>query len=168
MTFITLSIALAFIVFVGVLIRRRRMETNAAVFYRRLQPIYLPALLNLLNPEDIDFLRNNLRHSDFMIVKRDRTRALIQYVRRIAANARVLVTIGVLSRQTTCKEVAVAAQTLVSRALVTRILALRTLACLYVELVLPLFDTNLGSTIQAYEAAQARLEGMPSVNLGLR
>jgi len=161
-TLIVLLLAVAFIVYLTSLARRRRTETDATGFYRRIQPVHLPALFNLLNAEDLDFLRTNLRRGDFVKLKRQRARALMDYVRRIAANARVLTSIGVLYRHSTVPEVAASGQALVSRALTTRILALRTLLCLQIELILPLFNTNLRSTIKAYEAARARLDTISS------
>ncbi len=163
-TVIVLVLAAAFVLFLASLMGRRRVESDPAGLYRQLQPIYLPALLNLLNVEDLNFLHANLEQVDFVRLKRQRTRALIVYVRRIAFNARVLASIGAWSRQSPSHEVAAAGQLLLSRALATRMLALRTLLCLQVELVLPLFDTNLGSTIKAYEAAQSRLEGISAAS----
>jgi hypothetical protein len=163
-TVVVLVLAAAFILFLATLMSRRRIESDPAGLYRQLQPVYLPALLNLLNMEDVNFLRANLEQSDFVKLKRQRTRALIVYVRRIAFNARVLASIGAWSRHSALPEVAAAGQLLVSRALRTRLLALRTLLCLEIELILPLFDTNLGSTIKAYEAAQSRLEGISAAS----
>jgi len=167
-TVFVLLLALAFILFLAALMRRRRLESDPVGLHRQLQPVHLPALLNLLNPEDLSFLRTNLRQSDFVKLKRQRTRALIEYVRRIASNAKVLASIGALYRHSALPEVAAAGQLLLSRAFMTRVLALRTLLCLQIELMLPLFDTNLGSTIKAYEAARGRLEGISSASLVLR
>jgi hypothetical protein len=161
-TFFVLLLALVFILFLTSLMRRRGVESDIVSLYRRLQPVYLPALLNLLNPEDLSFLRTSLRPSDFVKLKRQRTRALIDYVSRIASNAQVLTSIGALYRHSTLPEVAAAGQLLVSRALMTRILALRTLMCLRIELMFPLFSTNLGSTITAYETARSGLLRHPS------
>jgi len=166
-TLLVVLLALAFILFLTSLMRLRRVERDLVGLYNKLQPVHLPALLNLLNPEDLSFLRANLRKPDFVQVKRQRTRALIDYVRRIALNAKVLTSLGELYRYSPLPDVAAAGQLLVSRALMTRILALRTLLCLQIELVLPLFDTNLVSTIKAYEAARTRLEGISSTSLVL-
>ena len=163
-TILVVFLAVIFLLFLASSVRRRRVESDPHGLYHQLQPVHLPALLNLLNPEDLTFLRANVGEADFLKLKRQRTRALIEYVRRIAFNARVLTSIGALSRHSEAPEVAAAGQLLVSRALMTRMLALRTLLCLQVELLLPLFDTNLGSTIKAYEAAQSRLEGISSAS----
>ena len=167
-TILVIFLAAAFLLFLASSVRRRRVEGDPVSLYHQLQPVHMPALLNLLNPEDLSFLRANLLEVDFVKLKRQRTRALIEYVRRIAFNARVLTSIGAISRHAQAPEVAAAGQLLVSRALMTRILALRTLACLKVELMFPLFDTNLGSTIKAYEAAQTRLEGISPASLVTR
>jgi len=47
-------------------------------------------------------------------------------------------------------------------------LAGRTLLFLEIELLLPFFDTNLASTIRAYETARARLEGVTPSSLAAR
>lgn len=167
-TVFVLLLALAFILFLASLMRRRRVESDPIGLYRQLQPVYLPALLNLLNPEDLSFLRTNLPRADFVKLKRQRTRSLIDYVRRIASNAKVLTSIGAVYRHSPLPEEAEAAQLLVTRALMTRLLALRALICLWIELMLPLFNTDLGSTITAYETARSRLEGVSSASLALR
>jgi len=167
-TVFVVLLSLGFIVYVARLMRRRKTETDAARLYKQLQPIHLPALLNLLNPDDLSFLRINLSHSDFLALKRRRTRALMDYVRRIGLNARVLTSIGALRRQSALPDVAAAGQTLASHALTTRILAVRTLFFLELELVLPFFDTNLAPTIKAYEKARARLDESSATSLAAR
>jgi hypothetical protein len=164
-TLFVLLLALLFILFLTTLMRRRTVERDLVGLRHQLRPVHLPALLNLVNPEDLSFLRTNLRRSYFVKLKRQRTLALISYVRRIASNAKVLTSIGALYRHSALPEVATAGQLLVSRAFTTRILALRTLMCLRIELMLPLFSTNLGSTITAYEAARSDLEKTSSASL---
>lgn len=164
-TLFVLVLALVFILFLTTLMRRRSVERDLVSLHRQLQPVHLPALLNLVNLEDLSFLRKNLSRSYFVKLKRQRTRALISYVRRIASNAKVLTSIGALYRHSNLTEVATAGQLLVSRASMTRMLALRTLMCLWIELMLPLFSTNLGSTITAYEAARSDLEASSSASL---
>lgn len=159
-TAFVLLLALAFLIFLVSLMRRRRLESDPIALYRQLQPIHLPALLNLLNPDDLNFLRANLRRSEFVKLKRERTRSLIEYVRKIASNAKVLTSIGAISQHSPLPEVAAAGQALSTRALVTRIRALRALMSLWIELFLPFLDTNLGTTISAYEAANSRLQGI--------
>jgi hypothetical protein len=167
-TVLVLSLALAFILYLMSLMRRRRAEMDPTDLYWRLRPIHLPALLNLLNPDDINFLRTNLRQADFLKLKRQRTRALMDYVRKIALNAAVLTSIGMLYRNSPVPEIAASGQFLAARALTTRILALRTLLCLQIELVLPGFNTNMGSTIKAYEAARVGLDRISSNPFVLR
>jgi len=167
-TFLIILLACAFLVFLVRLMHRRGAENDTVGLYRRLQPVYLPALLNLLNPDDLAFLRTSLRHSDFVELKRRRTRALIDYVRRINTNAKVLTSIGAILRQSPVPDVAMSGQLLASRALTTRMLAGRTLLFLEIELLLPFFDTNLASTIRAYETARARLEGVTPSSLAAR
>jgi len=167
-TVLIVLLACAFLVFLALSVRHRRAASDTVGLYRQLQPVYLPALLNLLSPDDLAFLRASLRHSDFVDLKRQRTRALIDYVRRINTNAKVLTSIGAILRQSPAPDVATAGQLLVSRAFTTRVLAARTLLFLEIELMLPFFDTNLASTIQAYETARARLEGVTPSTLATR
>jgi len=167
LAFIVLIAALL-IVFLITLVRQRHATTDVNELYSRLKPIYVPALLNLINPGDLIFLRTRLRRSDFLKVKRARARALIDYVGRIAFNARTLTSIGTLYRQSAQPELASAGQSLVSRAASTRILALRTLVFLKIEFILPFFDTNLTPTLSAYERAKARLDGISSTLIPAR
>lgn len=157
-TGLVLLLASVFLVFLARLIRRRRLENDPTALYQQLQPVSVPALLNLLNPDDLHFLQANLRPVDFVKLKRQRTRSLIDYVRRIASNARVLTSLGAISQHSAVPEVVAAGKSLSSRALVTRILAFRTLVCLMLELLFPFMHPNLSDMISAYEVATSRLE----------
>src|SRR4051794_7273813 len=55
-----------------------------------LQPVHLPALMNLLDESQQDYLRTRLSKQDFAKLQRQRNKALLVYVKRIASNSAVL------------------------------------------------------------------------------
>src|SRR2546429_1841634 len=61
---------------------------------RLTEPIDLPAFLNLIDPAEERFLRANLTANVFREVQRERLLATVEYVRRAARNAGVLVQLG--------------------------------------------------------------------------
>jgi hypothetical protein len=92
---------------------------------------------NLIDPEEVRFLQQNLSRAQFRIVQRERTLATIDYVRNIAHNAGLLVTLGQLAVVNPDPQLAAAAQSMVERALHVRMLAMLALVKLYTRSVLP-------------------------------
>ena len=63
--------------------------------------------------------------------------AAAEYVRRIAENAAILLRLGQAARSDPNREIALAAQQIVNRAVVVRLLAMRALIRLYLEAWMP-------------------------------
>ncbi len=87
------------------------------------RPVHMPALLNLLDESQQQFLRERLPGDEFNALQRKRIRALIKYIDRIAGNAAVLQRVGDLARQSADPRVVSAAEELATLALQTRIYA---------------------------------------------
>src|SRR4051812_18427270 len=60
-------------------------------FSKRLIPIDVSIIENLYDPEQIAYVRSRLTHREFLQFERERSRVLIEYVRRISNNAALLV-----------------------------------------------------------------------------
>ncbi|MFB3812630.1 MAG: hypothetical protein ACE14L_00850 [Terriglobales bacterium] len=86
-------------------------------------PVHMPAVLNLLDESQIEFLRDRLPPPDFNALQRKRIRVLIQYVDRMAANAAVLQRVGDVARHSADSRIASAAKELATLALQTRVYA---------------------------------------------
>jgi hypothetical protein len=116
----------------------------------RTQPVDIEAFRNLLDPSETEFLRRHLPGSVFRQIQRERTFAAIDYVKRIAQNAAVLLRLGQAARTNPDPEVAHTAAAMVERALLVRIIAMRALAKLYLQTVLPGFDYSSIDILDRY------------------
>lgn len=123
-----------------------------------LLPVYLPAFLNLIDAGQQQFLRRQLAPAQFRAVERHRSRVLLIYVKRIAANSAVLMRwadaargdIVDYDRQKLAKEI-------FALALRTRLFALLAMMSLYVGLVSSRLATVLvNDTATRYEALTSR------------
>lgn len=163
-TLIVVTVALAFGGLVLILMRGRNRELDPAVLQLQLHPIYVPALVNLLNPDDLLFLQQRLSRSDFLKLKRERARSLIDYVCRIASNAKVLTSIGAIYQHSPQREIAAEGQSLAASAVTTRMLALKALFSLWIEFLLPSFTADLQNMLSAYEAAESCFRELPETS----
>jgi hypothetical protein len=88
----------------------------------RLNPIDLPALMNLIDSDEELYLRENLARRDFNFIRRKRLAATWDYLSRLSANAKLLVQAGQIIQHTSQGE-----QELEARALVADSVRLRTM-----------------------------------------
>src|SRR3954453_2725384 len=112
----------------------RQMSRSRAKFLANLdtlptltKPVDLEAFKNLVDPQETEFLRAQLTFWAFCRIHRERTLAAAEYVDRISRNAAILLQLGQLGRNNEDPEVARAAQAIVERALVVRMVAMRIL-----------------------------------------
>jgi hypothetical protein len=149
-----LLIAIVFAALLAALFLRQLSRTRAKILANLdalptlTQPVDIHALRNLLDDEQTDFLRKQLPFWQFCRIHRERTLAAAEYVDRIAKNAAILLQLGQLGRTNQDPEVAHAAQDIVERALVVRMMAMQALFKLYLQSVIP--GANL-STRQVFE-----------------
>jgi hypothetical protein len=101
------------------------------------RPVDMEALANLVDPTDRQFLSQSLSSANFRIVQRQRTLALMDYVRNIAHNAGLLVRLGQAARANPNPQLALAAQAMLERALHVRMIAMLVLVKLYARSVVP-------------------------------
>ena len=116
----------------------------------RTQSVDIEAFRNLINPDETAFLRKNLPPPDFRIVHRERTQAAAEYVQRIAQNAAVLLRLGQAARANPDPEVARAAQSMIERALVVRMIAMRALLKLRLQAMFPGIDLSTADVFDRY------------------
>jgi hypothetical protein len=116
----------------------------------RTQPVDLDAFRNLIDPAETAFLRKNLPPPDFRAVHRERTHAAVEYVQRIAQNAAVLLRLGQATRTHADPEVARAAQSMIERALVVRMIAMQALIKLRLQILFPGIDFSAAAVFDRY------------------
>ena len=118
-------------------------------------PISMPALVNLIAEENVDFLRGQLSQVDFRKAMRERNRVLCVYLRRIAHNARVLIAAAEIRQREDMETATGAAQDLLQAAIATRTQALYALVTLYVSRVVPGLIADVPKAVHSYEATSA-------------
>ncbi len=106
----------------------------------RTRPVDIRAFQNLTDPAETRFLKQNLSWAHFRMVHRERTLAAAEYVQNIAHNASVLMRLGQAARTNPDPEVVRAAEDMVQRALMVRIVAMQVLVKLYVQSMVPGFS----------------------------
>src|SRR3954471_13307375 len=116
----------------------------------RTQPIDLPAFRNLIDPQETAFLRRHLAPQDFRAIHRERTQATAEYVQRIALNAAVLLRLGQAARTNPDPEVVRAAQSMIERALVVRMIPMQALIKLRMQAMLPGIDFSNLNVFERY------------------
>jgi len=95
------------------------------------------AFRNLVDPEEEEFLRTNLRPAEFRRIQRERLRAAVEYVSCAAQNAAILLRLADAGRRSPDPATAEAAQKLVDNALRLRLYALHAIPRLYLGMILP-------------------------------
>jgi hypothetical protein len=115
------------------------------------QPVDLAAFRNLVDPAEEAYLREHLSGRTFREVQRQRMRAALEYVRRTASNAAILLRLGEAARQDQDPAVAIAGRELVNSALRLRVNALLAIGVLYVRIALPGTRVSVGRVIEIYE-----------------
>lgn len=142
MNVIAISLLILLLVAVGLLklVRTQHVAvSNLDDLPANTHAIDMAAFQNLIDPAETDFLRRHLSPVQFRIVQRERTLAAVEYVRRIAHNAAVLVQLGQMARLNPDPQLAESARVMVERAAHVRIMATVVLMKLYARSVVPGF-----------------------------
>lgn len=150
-----------------VLLRLVRSRALAARWLQEpgthLRSVDLEAFRNLIDPTEEQFLRTHLPPAEFRSIQRQRLRAAIQYVSAVAHNAKVLLRLGHAARLNSDPSIAASGESLVETALQLRFTAFRSLAVLYLRIVLPGGHVSLSGVAEGYDLITGQV-----VMLGLR
>lgn len=103
----------------------------------RTQPVDLDAFRNLTDPQEEQYLREQLTPADFRAVQRERLHAALGYVRRVAHNASILLRLGSEARHNADPEVAGVAEELAESAFRLRAYALLAMGLLQARILVP-------------------------------
>lgn len=99
--------------------------------------IDVEAFRNLLDPEEEQYLRENLPTSDFRSVQRERLGAALDYIGALSHNASLLLQLGQTARQSPDPQVADAGRHVVDNALRLRLYALQVRCGVYAKIAFP-------------------------------
>jgi len=147
---IVIAALLAAVFFIRVSRGHAEAISNLDDLSGRTQPIDLAAFRNLIDPAETAFLRSHLRSQDFREIHRERTQAAVEYVQRIALNAALLLRLGQAARTNPDPEIAKAAQSMIERALVVRMIAMQALVKLKLQALFPGIDFSNVDVFERY------------------
>jgi hypothetical protein len=164
LTYVLLLIALLSVALVYQYARYRRATSHSGNALVALIPISAPALANLVDVSNLEFLQRNMSRGDYRRACRERNRVLRVYVRRIAQNTRILIACAEAAQRANDSKLAEPARALLQVALQTRINALHAMVWLYVSEVIPGFVPNVGDAVRMYQSATELFPSVSSAN----
>jgi hypothetical protein len=103
----------------------------------RILAVDIEAFRNLVDPEEEQYLRENLPAADFRAVQRERLGAALDYIDALSHNASLLLHLGQTARQSPDPRVADAGRHVVDNALRLRLYALEVRCRLYAKIAFP-------------------------------
>jgi len=128
-----------------------------------LRPVDLEAFRNLIDAGEEQFLRAHLPPGEFRRIQKERLLAAAEYVLAVAHNATVLLRLGQAARSSPDPSIATSGGSLADTALQLRLVAFRSLAVLYLRVILPGSHVSLAGLAERYESVVGQV-----VMLGLR
>jgi hypothetical protein len=141
----------------------RQLPVRSDDLHQALEPISVPALMNLIDAGNLEFLRRSLEPKDFRKAQRERNRVLRGYVRRISYNTRLLIAAAESAQRAADPGVVESGRALLQSALATRMRANRALVSLYVGEIFPGFLPDVATAIHTYQSAAARMDSLQSL-----
>lgn len=124
---------------------------DEAELSRRIQPVDLEAFRNLTDPEEEEFLRENLPTTAFRAIQRQRMRAAIEYVGGVFHNAGVLLQLGQAARRSPDARVAEAGRNLMDEAVRLRLYSVLATCKLCVRSVFPEAGLQPAGIVDRYQ-----------------
>jgi hypothetical protein len=121
------------------------------------QPVDLAAFQNLIASDEESFLREHLPAADFRKVQRLRMMAALDYIRRTAHNASVLLQLGEAARASSDPQISLAGQELMDSALHLRMIAMMAQGQCYVRILLPTAQLSPDKLLKDYRSLTERV-----------
>lgn len=145
-------VALAILAGTLLVTRRQRTHiTSAAALRGVTQAVDITAFCNLVDPEEDAFLRANLPPPEYRELRRERLLTAALYVRRVSANAAVLITLGDAVRRSPEPGIARAGEQMVSDAIRLRLYAAVVLLNLWAAVALPKAKIPSAALVSRYQ-----------------
>jgi hypothetical protein len=148
---LVIAAALALVFILVVTVSRGLQISEGSSLAARIQPIDVEAFRNLIDPAEDDYLRRRLSASEFRLVRRQRLRAMAEYVKTAGRNAAVLILMGQNALSADNAKTAEAARRLVDNALLLRRNAAFALLRIYVALAWPNSGLAAAPVLHGYE-----------------
>jgi hypothetical protein len=143
--------AAAIALFLGAVRAHRQMARELPQLEDLTQSVDLAAFRNLVDPAEESYLRENLSRPQFRAIQRQRLQAALEYVRRTAHNASLLLRAGEAALRSEDPEIAMAGRELVNHALLLGIRAKLAVPLLYARIALPGAHISVGRVIDVYQ-----------------
>jgi hypothetical protein len=124
----------------------------------RLSPIDLPALLNLVDSREEQFLRENLPPRDFNSIRRKRLGVTWEYLSRLSSNAKLLVQAGQIIQHSSRGSQAREASVLVADSIQLRNLVFAAKVSTAMKFVFPGTASPIASLLERYAQSRNSLE----------
>ena len=126
---------------------------NGAEISSKISDVDVEAFQNLVDPQEEEFLRENLATADFRAVQRERLKAALDYVGALSQNGALLLQLGQAAKASADPRVAEAGQHIVDNAVRLRLYALRVRARLYLKIALPTAKLEPAGVVNEYQEA---------------
>ena len=121
------------------------------------------AFRNLIDPDDLEYLRRHLPSAEYRKIQRERLRAAAEYISCAAHNAAVLLRMAETARLSSDQQVAAMAEKLVENAIRLRMYAFQAIPRLYIAMILPVRPQSSVRVADRYEQMTRQV-----VTLGLQ
>ena len=135
---------------------------------RLLRPMDLEAFLNLIDPAEDEFLQRELPREQLSQIRKERLRAVLEYLGRARHNAAILLRLGEAAQRSPDRELALHGAQLVSAALRFRsnamLLTLKTYAALFAGGE----PISIGAFRERYGEMRSAFQAMPPARAGIQ
>jgi hypothetical protein len=128
-------------------------KLNETDINSQISDVDVEAFQNLVDPQEEEFLRENLAASDFRAVQRERLKAALDYVGALSHNGALLLQLGQAAKASSDPRVAEAGQHIVDNAVRLRLYALRVRTRLYLKIALPTAKLEPSGVVNEYQEA---------------
>ena len=119
---------------------------------RELRPVDLDAFRNLVDPDEDQFLQNNLSPANFRVIKRERMRAALDYISVASRNAAILLRMGEMAARSDNTDIVLASRRLMYNAYRLRLYAPFVMAVLLLRVALPNTRFSAGRLLEHYQS----------------
>ena len=131
--------------------KQARQISSLDDFETRWQQVDLAAFMNLANPGEERFLKQNLPSGEFRRLQRERLTVMSEYLSRVAENTKLMVQAGQIVQHASVGESALKAQELVANAVRTRMMIFMAEGYLTIRYVLPGTAEPIHELLRKYE-----------------
>ena len=149
---IVMAAAVILAILVAAAVRQKGQLKDVADFENRWQPVDMDAFLNLVNPAEERYLRQNLPGGAFRRIQRERVRVMWEYLGRLSFNAKLMTQAAQIVQHHSSGEQLQEATRLVGNATRFRVLVFAADVYLAVRFLLPETSDPIRQLVVRYDA----------------